>query len=155
MTGIVLLLVLRYLVGLYHFFAGLNKLRQGWLWSDKLHQVFTERLTDLDPETIEAAFLQNFGIPMSMPIAWVVTIVEFAVATSLFLGYRTRAGALMIVVFPTATGSAWTTRCPRRTPGRSGSGRFSREILLTRHSPALSMHVRIRKMARLMTPEPE
>lgn len=97
MIGITFLLVLRYLFALFYLFAGLNKLRQGWLWSDKLHHVFTDRLAELDPATLGAAFLQNFGIPMSMPIAWVVTVVEFAVAVSLFLGYRTRAGALLAV----------------------------------------------------------
>ena len=97
MIGVVLVLVLRYLFGLFFLGAGINKLRLGWLWSDKLAQVFTERLAEIDPESFAARFLQDFGIPFDMPIAWVVTIVEFAVAAGLFLGLATRvSGALAV-----------------------------------------------------------
>jgi thiosulfate dehydrogenase [quinone] large subunit len=97
MAGIVVVLVLRYLFAIFFLGAGINKLTGGWIWSDKLREVFTARLAELDPGTFGAAFLQNFGIPFYVPIAWTVTIVEFAVAASLFLGLATRTGGVLAI----------------------------------------------------------
>jgi len=95
MAGIAFVIILRWLFALFHLLAALNKLRLGWLWSDQLRQVFSQRLAELDPGSFAVAFLQSFGIPLYLPIAWVVTVGEFAVAASLFLGLCTRAGALL------------------------------------------------------------
>jgi thiosulfate dehydrogenase (quinone) large subunit len=95
MLGICLVLLLRYLFGLFHLGAGINKLRSGWPWTDYLRTVFEERLTQLDPASFGAAFLTHFGVPFYLPIAWVVTLVELAVAFSLLAGYATRTGALL------------------------------------------------------------
>jgi thiosulfate dehydrogenase [quinone] large subunit len=97
MAGISLVLLLRYLYGFFFFGAGINKITGGWLSTDKLHQVFTARLAELEPGSLGAAFLENFGLPMYVPIAWVVTIVEFAVAVSLWLGLATRTGGLLAI----------------------------------------------------------
>lgn len=97
MTGIVVLLVLRYLFGFFFLGAGINKIVGAWMWSDKLRQVFTDRLAELEPGTLGAAFIENIGIPLYLPIAWVVTLVEFAVPVSLFLGLATRLGGALAV----------------------------------------------------------
>ena len=44
---------------------------------------------------VGAAFLEHIGIPFYLPIAWVVTLVEFAVPVSLFLGLATRTGGAL------------------------------------------------------------
>jgi thiosulfate dehydrogenase [quinone] large subunit len=97
MAGIVLVLVLRYLFGFFFLNAGINKLRNGWLWSPKLEDVFTRRLAELEPGTFAAGFLENFGIPFYVPIAWVVTVVELVVPACLFLGVATRFGGALAV----------------------------------------------------------
>ncbi|MCL4778401.1 MAG: DoxX family membrane protein [Gammaproteobacteria bacterium] len=94
-TGIACVLFLRWLFALFHLLAAVNKLRLGWLWSDQLRQLFIERLGELEPGSFAVVFLQSFGIPLYLPIAWVVTVAEFVVAASLFLGLCTRAGALL------------------------------------------------------------
>lgn len=91
--GIGLAVLLRSLFGLFFLFAGINKLRQGWLWTDRLREVLSQRLTELDPASFGAAFLIDFGIPWSLAVAWVVTLVELGVAASLLLGCATRFGA--------------------------------------------------------------
>jgi len=97
MAGIVLVLVLRYFFGFFFLVAGINKLRGGWLWSDALRVIFTDRLAEVEPETVGGWFLENIGIPMYVPIAWVVTIVELVVPVCLFLGVATRVGGALAV----------------------------------------------------------
>lgn len=97
MLGISLVLALRYLFGLFFLSAGINKLNAAWPWSDKLQQVFTERLAELDAGTLGAQFLAQFGIPYYLPIAWVVTLVELVVPVCLFLGLCTRLGGALAV----------------------------------------------------------
>jgi thiosulfate dehydrogenase [quinone] large subunit len=97
MTGITLVLVLRYLFGFFFLGAGINKLAGAWLWSDRLRQIFTERLAELEPGSAASRFLENVGIPLYVPIAWVVTVVEFVVPVCLFLGLATRTGGLLAV----------------------------------------------------------
>jgi thiosulfate dehydrogenase [quinone] large subunit len=91
--GMGLAVLLRWLFGLFFLLAGINKLRQGWLWSDRLHQVFTDRLAELDPVSSGAAFLTSFGIPWYVAIAWVVTVVELGAGVGLLLGFATRISA--------------------------------------------------------------
>jgi len=95
MTGIVLVLVLRYLYVVFFFGAGINKLP--WLVSDKARQVFTARLAEIEPDSFAAGFLQNFAIPLYVPVSWVVAVGEFAVAVSLCLGLATRFGGALAI----------------------------------------------------------
>lgn len=96
-VGIFFVLALRYLFGFFFLGAGINKLVGGWIWTDKLQNVFLARLAELEPGSFGAAFIQQVGLPLYRPIAWIVTIVEFAVAASLFLGFATRTGALLAI----------------------------------------------------------
>ncbi len=95
MIGITVVLVLRYLFGFFFLGGGINKILGAWMWTDKLRQVFTQRLAEIEPGSFGAAFLGNVGIPLYMPIAWIVTVVEFAVPVSLFLGLATRLGGAL------------------------------------------------------------
>lgn len=97
-TGAVLVLVLRYLFGLFFLLAGLNKVRvPEYLFGNDLERIFTERLAELDPASFGHAFLENFGIPWHLPIAWVVTWGELAAGVGLLLGFATRASALLAI----------------------------------------------------------
>jgi thiosulfate dehydrogenase (quinone) large subunit len=93
--GRVLGLLLRCLFGLFFLLAGINKLRQDWLWSDRLREVFTQRLAELDPASFGATFLASFGIPWYQSIAWVVTLVELGAGACLLLGLATRVNAVL------------------------------------------------------------
>jgi thiosulfate dehydrogenase [quinone] large subunit len=97
MLGITLVLVLRYLFAVFFLGAGINKITGAWMWSDKLRQVFTARLAEIDPSSLGAAFIEHVGLPFYLPIASVVTIVEFAVAVSLLLGLATRTGGVLAI----------------------------------------------------------
>lgn len=93
MTGIFFALALRFLFGFFFLRAGWNKIRNDWPWSDKLQTVFTERLAELEPGTFGALFLEKFGIPFYLPIAWVVTVAELIAGFCLLFGVATRLGA--------------------------------------------------------------
>jgi thiosulfate dehydrogenase [quinone] large subunit len=97
----VTVLVLRYLMGLFFTFAAANKFQRDYLFSDYLQGMFEQRLTELDPASFGAAFLQNFGIPYYAPIAWIVAWGELAVAVGLLLGLLTRvaAGLALFLMF--------------------------------------------------------
>jgi thiosulfate dehydrogenase [quinone] large subunit len=88
--GIGLVVFLRLFNGVFYFAAGVNKLRKGWLWSDKLETVLTERLTQIEPESFGALFLTKFALPLYVPTAYVVTICELIAGACLLLGYRSR-----------------------------------------------------------------
>jgi thiosulfate dehydrogenase [quinone] large subunit len=96
--GRCLVMFLRYFNGLFYFAAGVNKVVQGWLWSDALKKVFEQRVTELPPDSFAVAFLQNFAIPLHIPVAWVLTSLELASGAALLLGFATRWGALLAVV---------------------------------------------------------
>jgi thiosulfate dehydrogenase [quinone] large subunit len=93
--GIGVVVFLRLFNGVFYFAAGVNKLRKGWLWSDKLQTVLTERLTQIAPDSFGALFLTKFALPMYVPTAYVVTICELIAGTCLLLGYRSRWGAAL------------------------------------------------------------
>lgn len=95
--GILLVLLLRYLMALFFLGSSINKLSQGWLWSDYARGVFESRLAELDPASFGARFLSAFAIPWYVPVAWVVTLTVITVTVSLALGLATRAGAVLAV----------------------------------------------------------
>jgi len=100
------LIVLRTLFGLFWLFAGINKLRGRWLTTDKLEQIYLQRLTELEPGTLQAGYLELFALPLYRPIAWILTIAEFSVALGLLLGFKTRwaAGIALFILFNLSIG---------------------------------------------------
>lgn len=95
--GIGVVIFLRYFYGLFYLFATINKLQQGYAWTDYPRQVFTKQLAQIDPNGIMAAYLTGFLIPNYRFVGIVVTLVWAGVAVGLLLGLCTRwAGALAI-----------------------------------------------------------
>ena len=92
-TGRALHIVLRTLFGVFWLAAGMNKITKQWLTTDTLQQAFLQRLTELPPDTFAVFYLQQFAIPLSIPIAWLVTLGEIYVAIGLLLGVTTRLAA--------------------------------------------------------------
>jgi thiosulfate dehydrogenase [quinone] large subunit len=88
---------LRYFNALFYLAAGINKVMKGWLWSDQLKLNFEQRLTELPADSFAAAFLQIFAIPLYVPTAYVVTILELVTGLSLLVGLGTRWGAALAV----------------------------------------------------------
>jgi len=96
--GRCLVMFLRYFNGIFYFAAGVNKIRQEWLWTDRLKLNFEQRITELPPDSFAHGFLEYFGIPMYIPIAFVVFFGEIITGTALLLGLCTRAGAILAVI---------------------------------------------------------
>ena len=95
--GAALAVFVRLFMGLFFFAAGVNKLRQGWMWSDRLREVFEDRLLELDPANFGTTFLEQIGIPFYVPIAYVITLGEIAAGVGLLLGLASRwSGALAL-----------------------------------------------------------
>lgn len=95
--GRCLVMFLRYFNGVFYFAAGIHKFGLGWMWSDALKKVFEQRVTELPADSFAVAFLQNFAIPLHIPVAWVLTSLELASGAALLLGFATRWGALLAV----------------------------------------------------------
>ncbi len=100
------LLALRYLMALFFAAAATNKWRQQYLFTDRLHSIFTERLTEIDPESFGAWFLEHVGLPHYEIFAAMVCLGETAIALGLFFGCITRGAALgaMLMMFSFAIG---------------------------------------------------
>jgi thiosulfate dehydrogenase [quinone] large subunit len=92
-------LVLRYLVALFFTFAGINKWREDYLFSDKLYRVLSDRLQEIDPESFGAWFIENLGLPYYQPMAWMVCWGETFIALGLLFGFMTRWAAVGAVLF--------------------------------------------------------
>jgi thiosulfate dehydrogenase (quinone) large subunit len=91
------LLGLRYFYGLFYLLAFINKLQQGYAWTDYPKQVFLKQLAQINPDGIMAAYLTGFLIPNYRFVGVVITLVWAGVAVGLLLGLCTRwAGALAI-----------------------------------------------------------
>lgn len=91
------LLGLRYFYGLFYLLAFINKLQQGYAWTDYPKQVFLKQLAQINPDGIMAAYLTGFLIPNYRFVGIVITLVWAGVAVGLLLGLCTRwAGALAI-----------------------------------------------------------
>ncbi|TCD48384.1 DoxX family membrane protein [Chlorobium sp. N1] len=91
--GVVLFLLGRYLFAAIFAYGFWHKLVKGWLWTDLMEGFFRLRLSELDPGTWQALYLEHFAIPLAMPIAWIVTVGELLVAVCLILGLAVRANA--------------------------------------------------------------
>ena len=92
-------LFFRYLVGAFFAFAALNKWRENYLFSDRLHHILSERLQEIDPESFGAWFIENIGLPHYMPLAWMVCLGETFIALGLLFGFMTRGAAIGAVLF--------------------------------------------------------
>lgn len=92
-AGIVLHLLLRTLFAVFWLAAGINKVRNEWLTSDILKEIFLDRLTEMPPDAFASLFLQNFAIPLYVLVAWVITVGEIYSAIGLLLGVTTRIAA--------------------------------------------------------------
>jgi thiosulfate dehydrogenase [quinone] large subunit len=96
-AGVTAVVFIRYFMGLFFFAAGINKLRNGWAWTDYLKGVFEARVNDLtalaEPTAIEAfglMYLKVFAIPLHLPIGAIVTLGELGAGLGFFLGLCTR-----------------------------------------------------------------
>lgn len=92
--GMSVVILLRYAMALFFFGSFLNKIRQGWLWSDYAKEIFEGRLAELDPASFGAQFLSNFAIPFYVPVAWVFVATTVIVTASFTLGLATRFGGV-------------------------------------------------------------
>jgi len=95
--GIAFLLVLRVLFGLFFLGATVNKLQRDYLFSDYPLQLFTKRLSEIDPDTLAGRYLESFIIPNYQFVGWVVTWGEAAVTIGLLLGLMTRSAGLIAI----------------------------------------------------------
>ncbi|WP_101757705.1 DoxX family protein [Oceanicoccus sp. KOV_DT_Chl] len=86
-------LLLRTLFGIFWLAAGINKINKDWLTSDILKDIFLDRLTEMPPDAFASLFLQHFGIPLYILVAWVITFGEILSAVGLLLGLCTRPSA--------------------------------------------------------------
>jgi len=91
--GVLVHLLLRTLFAIFWLAAGINKVESGWLTTNYLEQVFLDRLTEIPPDAFAAMYLQTFGVPFYVAVAWVVTIGEIYSAIGLLLGWTTRTAA--------------------------------------------------------------
>ena len=105
-TGLVLHLLLRTLFAIFWLAAGINKVVKEWLTSDILKQIFLDRLTEMPPDAFATLFLQNFAIPLYLPLAWFITIGEIYSAVGLLVGFTTRIAAAVsfAILFGLAVG---------------------------------------------------
>ncbi|MDJ0928621.1 MAG: DoxX family membrane protein [Gammaproteobacteria bacterium] len=102
-TGIGFIVVLRILYGLMWAGGAVNKFQRDYLFSDFPLKLFTQRLTELDPASFSARFLEGFVIPNSQLVGWIVAWGEVAIAVGLVFGFMTRiagfGSALMCIMF--------------------------------------------------------
>ena len=104
--GVVPHLLLRTLFAVFWLAAGINKVRNDWLTSDILKEIFLDRLTEMPPDAFASLFLLNFAIPLYALVAWVITLGEIYSAVGLLLGVTTRiaAGVSMFILCGFAIG---------------------------------------------------
>lgn len=103
--GLLVFLFLRTFYGLFFFQAGINKVSREWS-GDRLVGVFSQRLTELNPESFASLYLENFGIPFAVAINFVVAWGEVVAGIGLLLGLMTRWAAILafFILFNIAIG---------------------------------------------------
>lgn len=84
---------------MFFAFAAVNKWRENYMFSDRLHRILSERLQEIDPESFGAWFIENIGLPHYMPLAWMVCLGETFIALGLLFGFMTRSAAIGAVLF--------------------------------------------------------
>jgi thiosulfate dehydrogenase (quinone) large subunit len=114
-VGISLFLFGRYIFAIFFLYGFWHKLVKGWLWSDKMHNFFVERLyAPPQLNDFQALYLDQFAIPLAMPIAWIVTIGELIIGVCLALGLSVRANAAfaLFLVLNFAAGGFYNLTLP-------------------------------------------
>ncbi len=94
-TGQAVMVILRVLYAAILLFAGAQKVWLGWLFSDTAQLEFINRLSLLEPGSIQAIYMENVVIPLAFPIAWFVTLTQLATGILLLIGVRERAVSLV------------------------------------------------------------
>ena len=90
-----LLVILRLLFGVFWLLAGINKVKDEWMTSPILENIFLQRLTELPPDSFSVFYLTKFAIPLYQPIGWFITIGEIYSAIGLLIGLTTRSSAII------------------------------------------------------------
>ncbi len=114
-AGIVMFIVGRYVFAIFFLYGFWHKLTRGWLWTDKMFGFFTERLYAPPPlNDFQTIYLEQFAIPLAMPIAWIVTIGELIIGVCLALGLTVRANAAfaLFMVLNFAAGGFYNLTLP-------------------------------------------
>jgi len=93
--GILLLILLRTFFASFWLLAGINKVKNKWISSDILKEIFLQRLTELPPDSLAVLYLSNFAIPFYKMIAYIVTVGELYSAIGLLIGLTTKWSAIM------------------------------------------------------------
>jgi len=88
--AIVLILAMRYFFAVFFIYGFWHKLVHEWMWTDILKLHFIDRLSEIHPDTFQAAYLRYFAIPFYLPIAWVITVGELFIGLALIFGITTR-----------------------------------------------------------------
>lgn len=90
---IITVLAIRYFFAAFFIYGFWHKLVKGWMWTDVMKVHFQQRLAEIPPDSFQAAYLEYFGIPFYLPIAFVVTVGELIIGVALMLGVTTRFNA--------------------------------------------------------------
>ena len=87
-------LLLRAMMAVFFTSAARNKVTKEWMTTDVLQLNFLQRLEELDPLSIGARFIENYGLPYYKVFAAMVTLGEVAIAIGLVFGFVTRGAAI-------------------------------------------------------------
>ena len=93
--GVRVLVRARWLYGTYFLLAALYKLFRGLLWTGELREMFVQRLSEIPPSSFAALYLTEFGIPMNVPITWVVVIGQLSVGIGCLAGIAVRLNLML------------------------------------------------------------
>ena len=112
--GVILFLAGRYLFAAFFLYGFWHKLINGWLWTDLMFDYFSLRLSELPAGSFQAIYLEQFAIPLAMPIAWIVTIGELIIGVCLAAGLAVRANAAfaLFLVLNFAAGGYYNLTLP-------------------------------------------
>jgi thiosulfate dehydrogenase [quinone] large subunit len=113
-VGITLFLLGRYIFALFFLYGFWHKLVKGWLWSDLMQGFFIKRLGELPAGSFQAIYLEQFAIPLALPIAWIVTVGELIIGLGLVFGFAVRANAAfaLFMVLNFAAGGYYNLSLP-------------------------------------------
>ncbi len=93
-AGMSILLLLRTFYGVFILQAGATKIINGWLTTDHLNQFFDRIILRFEPGSFYFSYLENFAIPLFLPIAWIVSVGQVVNGVGLSFGLAARFNAL-------------------------------------------------------------
>lgn len=113
-AGIILFLSGRYLFALFFLYGFWHKFTKGWLWSDLMQFYFLKRFAELPEGSFQSLYLEQFAIPLAVPIAWIVTVGELIIGLGLIFGVAVRANAAfaLFMVLNFAAGGFYNLTLP-------------------------------------------